>query len=369
VSELRRILFNDLSSLMSADDLAAVTRVLNSGWLILGNEVQGFETEWATRCGVPSAVGVGNGLDAIEIGLRSTGIGPGDEVITTPMTAVATVLGIMRAGATPVLADINPDTGLLDLASVERCLTPATRAVLVVHLYGQMRDMHLWEAFCAENNIELIEDCAQSHDASYEGRMAGSWGLFGAYSFYPTKNLGGAGDAGAIVTHDDNLASRARALRNYGQSDRYLHPHVGLNSRLDELQAAILSARLPRLAGWTARRREIAATYRDQISNPAVGLLAAPNAPENHVYHLFVLLTEKRAELQAHLRNCGIETLIHYPIPAHQQPSLTDLTRDPAGLGVAEAHSSRCLSLPCAPHLTDEDVLRVIEAVNTFKLS
>src|SRR5688572_23293299 len=229
----------------------AVVRTLESGWYILGKEVQQFERQWAQRCGVRHAVAVGNGLDAIEIALRALRIGPGDEVITTPMTAFASVLAIIRAGATPVLADIDPGTALLDRASVERCLTKKTKAIVLVHLYGQLRDMDRWKEFCQRHNVELIEDCAQSHAASSDGRVAGSFGRINAYSFYPTKNLGAMGDGGAVVTDDDELAMHAARLRNYGQKERYEHPELGMNSRLDEVQAAILSERLAWLDEWT----------------------------------------------------------------------------------------------------------------------
>ena len=361
------VVFNDFTDGDHTAELDAVRRVLDSGWLILGNELRAFERAWASRCRVGNAVGVGNGMDAIEIGLRGLGIGHGDEVITTPMTAVATILGILRAGATPVLADIDPKTGLLNPASAERCMGPRTKAVLLVHIYGQMRNMQGWTSLCDAHGILLLEDCAQSHDAEDEGRCGGDWGSFGAYSFYPTKNLGAAGDAGALVTEDDELAGLARSLRNYGQSSRYEHPFIGLNSRLDEVQAAILSAHLSRLSEWTARRRQVADAYRLQISSTAVTLLDAPEAPENHVHHLFVVLTDHRAQLQAHLANHGVETLIHYPIPVHRQPPFAQLARDPEGLCAAEAHALRAVSLPCAPHLTDDNVSRVAEIVNAFR--
>ena len=360
------VTFHNFAGADFTEELEAVRRVLDSGWLILGDEVRRFEQAWAARCGVGNAVGVGNGLDAIEVGLRGLGIGPGDEVITTSMTAVATVLAVIRAGAIPVLADIDPQTGLLDSVSVERCIGPRTRAVLLVHLYGQMRDMDRWSDLCRSRGVLLLEDCAQSHDARFDGRRGGGWGSFGAYSFYPTKNLGAVGDAGILVTDDDDLAVLAASLRNYGQSNRYEHPHVGLNSRMDEVQAAILSVRLSRLAAWTARRRQIAENYRAGINNPAVNLLNPPASPERHVNHLFVTLTPHRTQLQAHLAGLGVETLIHYPIPAHRQTSLASVRRDPQGLVASEAHSEQCLSLPCAPHLTDEMVERVISAVNKF---
>jgi dTDP-4-amino-4,6-dideoxygalactose transaminase len=229
-----------------------------------------------------------------------------------------------------------------------------------------MRNMELWADLCARHGLALLEDCAQSHDAQYAGRAAGSWGLFGAYSFYPTKNLGAAGDAGALVMSDAALAEQARMLRNYGQSSRYEHPLLGLNSRLDEVQAAILRARLARLAANTARRREIAGLYRDNVTNPYVRLMAAPLDPLNHVHHLFVVTTAHRAALQSHLTAAGIQTLIHYPVPAHRQESLASVRTDPEGMANSESHADQCLSLPCAPHLTDHDALRVVEAVNAF---
>lgn len=347
--------------------LGAMQRVLDSGHYVLGPEVTAFESAWAQRTGADHCVGVANGLEAIEIGLRALGIGPGDEVITTSMTAVATVLAILNAGATPVLADIDPSTALLDPASVERCLSPRTKAVLVVHLYGQMRDIAMWQNFCSAHSILLLEDCAQSHDAQDAGLFAGTAGEFGAYSFYPTKNLGALGDAGALITGNSALASTARQLRNYGQSTRYVHDIVGTNSRLDELQAAILLVRMQWLAGFTARRREIASRYHEEVESGAVELLAAPAASENHVYHLFVVRTSDRDRFRAHLESAQIETLIHYPIPVHQQVPMKGLRLDPQGMSHTEAHAALCVSIPGAPHLTDDQVSQVISAVNSFR--
>lgn len=348
-------------------ELNAAERVLKSGWYILGNEVKQFESAWAERCGVKHAVGVGNGMDAIEIGLRALGIGSGDEVITTSMTAFATVLAILRAGAVPVLADIDPETALLNIESVERCLSPRTKAVLLVHLYGQVRDMDAWVDFCASNHIELLEDCAQSHLASWKGKAAGSFGAWGAYSFYPTKNLGAPGDGGALITQSDDIANLARSLHNYGQGERYHHPVLGLNSRLDELHAAILSVRLSWLDSFTKRRREIARAYLKGITNTSVRLLANPLEEQNHVYHLFLILSDERERLSAFLKTRGIDNLSHYPIPIHFQPPCKNIRIDPHGLKQAELHASRCLSLPCHPQMDDEAVKKVIEAVNEFE--
>lgn len=346
---------------------AAFDRVMDSHHYILGPEVAAFEDEFAAASDVAHAIGVANGLDAIEISLRALGIGPGDEVVTTAMTAFASVLGIVRAGATPVLADIDPDTALLDPESVARCLSPRTRAVLPVHLYGQMRNLDQWRAFADEHGVALIEDCAQAHLARESGGAAGSFSPIAAFSFYPTKNLGAIGDAGAVVTSDPELAGTAKQLRNYGQAGQYEHVSLGLNSRLDELQAALLRARLAWLPEFTARRQAIADRYRAEISNAAIRLLAAPTEASAHVYHQFVVLSDDRYALANHLRDNGIGSLVHYPIPLHQQPACLDIARDPAGLTRAERHAVTCLSLPCHPGLSDADVTAVIEATASFR--
>lgn len=347
--------------------LGAARRVLESGWYVLGNEVAAFEKQWAQACGVAHSVGVGNGMDAIEIALRSLDIGPGDEVITTPMTAFATVLAILRAGATPVLADIDPDSALLSRESVQRCLSPKTKAVVLVHLYGQVRAMSAWSDFCQTAGIHLIEDCAQAHLATWQGKVAGSFGTAGAYSFYPTKNLGAPGDAGMLVTHTASLAERAARLRNYGQSVRYHHPELGMNSRLDEMQAAMLAERLKWLQPFTEHRRHIAAAYRSSIANPLVQQLAEPEEPAAHVYHLYVVTCPQRHELQAHLQKQGVQALIHYPVPVHEQVTCQAVKRDPQGLKTSENHAAQCLSLPCHPQMTEADIVQVIAAVNSFE--
>ena len=352
---------------LRAEEMRAALAVLESGWFILGERVRTFESEWASRIGAKHTIGVGNGMDAIEIGLRCLDIGPGDEVITTPMTAFATVLAIFRAGATPVLADIDPDTALLDRQSVERCISPKTRAVLLVHLYGQVREMNDWRKLASQERIHLLEDCAQSHLAMHDGACSGSIGTWGAFSFYPTKNLGAIGDAGALSTSDEEVAARARVLRNYGQSDRYRHPVLGLNSRLDELQAALLSVRLRKLDEFTQRRQQIAEAYRAQLQNPKVRLLSDPQSRDSHVYHLFVICCNDRDRLASHMKTRGVETLIHYPVPVHLQPPCRDVRCDPAGLVEAERHAAVCLSIPCHPFLSDAEVSTIIEAVNDFR--
>ena len=351
---------------LRAAELEAARRVLASGWYILGAEVETFEREWAARCDSRHAVGVGNGLDAIAIGLRCLGIGPGDEVITTPVTAFATVLAILQVGATPVLADVD-DCALLDIDSAARCISSSTRAVLPVHLYGRLGDMKRWQRFCRDAKIHLVEDCAQAHLARWRGRSAGSFGSFGAYSFYPTKNLGARGDAGAIVTSDATLSQSAARLRNYGQRERYRHDDIGVNSRLDELQAALLRARLAWLDQFTAQRRRVAQRLRAGFANPQVRPLPPAPEAEQDVHHLFVVNCGERDRLAQHLEARGVQTLVHYPLPIHFQQPCKELRRDPGGLARAETHARTCLSLPCHPQLSDEDVTRVVDAVNAFR--
>lgn len=363
------ILFNDFASepdSLRAAEVAAFERVARSGWYVLGPEVKKFESDWAVASGAAYAVGVANGMDAIEIGLRALGVGPGDEVITTPMTAFASVLGIVRAGATPVLADIEPATALLDPDSVRRCITRRTRAIMPVHLYGQLRNMDRLSELAAECGGYLVEDCAQAHGASLDGRRAGTFGAWGAFSFYPTKNLGALGDAGSLNTELQEVATAASVLRNYGQSERYHHPVLGLNSRLDEVQAALLSERLPYLAIFTERRRDIAEAYYAGIDSAGVRLLARPVERSSHVYHLFAVASAERDRLQQHLAARGVQTLIHYPVPVHCQPPCADVARDPAGLDAAERHAAECLSLPCHPQMSDAEIETVITAVNDF---
>jgi dTDP-4-amino-4,6-dideoxygalactose transaminase len=347
--------------------LVAVRRVLESGWYVLGTEVVEFEKQWAITCGAAYGVGVGNGMDAIEIALRALDIGPGDEVITTPMTAFATVLAIFRAGATPVLADIDFRTGLLSIESAKRCLTGRTRALVLVHLYGQIRAMDEWQCFCREHGLAFIEDCAQAHLAAWQGKGAGSFGHAGAYSFYPTKNLGAAGDGGMLVSNDATVAKRAGQLRNYGQESRYHHPVLGMNSRLDEVHAAMLKERLLYLPEFTQRRREIAHAYNTEIRNPHICLPAPPEEPDAHVYHLYAVTCKCRNELQKHLEANQVQSLIHYPIPIHHQEPCRTVARDPAGLPSSEQHAERCLSLPCHPQMTDADIQSVIRAANAFR--
>lgn len=347
--------------------ILACEKVLRSGWYILGNEVQQFEKKWADTCGVEHAVSTGNGMDAIEIGLRALGIGKGDEVITTSVTAFATILAIIRAGAEPIIADVDLNTGLLSLSSVKRCVSPRTKAILLVHLYGHVKDMDIWQEFSNDTGVYLLEDCAQSHLATWNGKSCGSFGLFGAFSFYPTKNLGAVGDGGALVTNNQKISDSASMLRNYGQSERYHHPLLGMNSRLDEIQAALLDATLPWLGEFTSVRRKIAIRYQTEIINPLIEHMEMPISSENHVYHLFVIKCKRRDQFQDFLKSNGISTHIHYPVPLHKQKSLTDVKCDPIGLVNAELLTSSCISIPCHPFLTHDQVNNVIKVINDFR--
>jgi dTDP-4-amino-4,6-dideoxygalactose transaminase len=349
-------------------ELESVERVLRSGWWVLGAEMESFEVEWASWLGVPFAVGCGNGMDAIEIGLRALGIGEGDEVITTPMTAFATVLAIYRCGATPVLADISSDSAMLDPESVKRCITPKTRAIILVHLYGRMGPVKELQEICNAHSIFLVEDCAQAHGAKSTSGPAGSFGEFAAWSFYPTKNLGAIGDGGALTSANPKIIEVAKSLRNYGQTVRYQHPLLGMNSRLDEIQAAILKVRLKQLNKWTEFRRLVASRYAQEINSPQIKVLPLPENRNEHVHHLFVITHPERDKLQVHLKNNGVEALIHYPIPIHHQESCKNIKMDPQGLKGAEKHALQCLSLPCHPGLTEKDVDQIISVVNGFGL-
>jgi dTDP-4-amino-4,6-dideoxygalactose transaminase len=341
---------------------AAIDRVIASGWFVLGPEVEAFEKEFAEASRVPHAVGVGTGTDAITLILRALDIGPGDEVITAPLSAAYSALAIMMAGARPVFADIDPERLTLDPRGVEAAITPRTRALLPVHLYGQAADMRPLEAIAARHNLALVEDAAQAQLATSDERPIGSIGIAAATSFYPTKNLGALGDGGAVLTRDAQLAARVKRLRNGGQTSRYHHEEAGANSRLDEMQAAILRARLPLLSRWTDRRRAIAARYRGGLAHAA--LTVPREYDRGHVYHLFPVLTGARDRFQQHMREQGIETLIHYPVPITRQPALVPAT--PAMCPVADRVCAQVVSLPLYPALSDEAVSAVVAAAASF---
>ena len=340
----------------------AIERVVSSGWYVLGPEVAAFEAEFAAAAGAAHAVGVGTGTDAIALILKGLDIGPGDEVITTPLSAAYTALAVMMVGARPVFADIDPARHTLAPAAVEAAITPRTKAILPVHLYGQAADLGGLGALASKHGLALVEDACQAHLATADGRPVGTVGAAGAFSFYPTKNLGCLGDGGAIVTGDAALAARLRRLRNGGQTNRYHHAEPGLNSRLDEMQAAVLRARLPFLQGWTARRRMLAARYRAGLAKASVTV--PPEIDPGHVYHLFVIRSTVRATLQAHLAERGVETLVHYPVPIPRQPALA--AQAPADCPEGNRACDEVLSLPLHPGLETADVDAVVASVCAF---
>jgi dTDP-3-amino-3,4,6-trideoxy-alpha-D-glucose transaminase len=352
-----RIPFVDLSAQL-APARRAIDDVIAEGYFVGGRRVESFERDFAAYCGGSmECVGVGSGTDAIELALRALGVGEGDEVITAANTCVPTVAGIEAAGAKAVLVDVLPQTATIDPDRLPRALTPRTRAVVPVHLYGRCADMAAIGAFAVEHGLLVLEDAAQAHGASFNGGHAGTHGHATAFSFYPTKNLGALGDGGAIVTADPEIAARARMLRSYGERKRYDSELRGRNSRLDALQAAVLSAKLPYLDQRNARRRELAAILRIELEG-VVGLL---DDDEGHVYHLFVIRSTRRDALRGALAAEGVETLVHYPRAIHQHPAYRDLGHE--GLGVSEQLAAEVLSLPLYPELSDETAREIAEAV------
>ena len=340
----------------------ALGEVLDSGRFVGGPPVERFEEAFAEFCGAAHAVGVASGTDAIALALRAVGAGPGTEVVTAAGTCVPTVAAIEQAGATPVLVDVGPVSRTLDPAAIEAVLTPRTRAVLPVHLYGQSADMGPILGVARARGLAVVEDAAQAHGASYRGRRAGVLGDAGAFSFYPTKNLGGLGDAGAVVTDDPRVAERVRRLAQYGEAERYRSVVSGTNSRLDALQAAILLVKLPHLGGWIARRRDLARGYLEGLAGLGIGLPAGIEGPES-ACHLFVVRVAERERFRAALAERGVETLVHYPRPIHRHPAYTTLARDPGDLRESERLAEEAVSLPLFPELTDGEAEAVIGAV------
>ena len=355
-----RIPFVDLRLTSDSDDVrSAIARVIDRAWFVLGPEVDAFEREFAAASGVPHAVGVGNGTDALALILRALGIGPGDEVITTPLSAAYTALAVVMTGARPVFADIDPVRLTLDPEAVARAITDRSAAILPVHLYGQPADMAALTTLAERTGLALVEDCCQAHLATCAGQPVGTFGAAGAFSFYPTKNLGALGDGGAVVTRDAALAARVARLRNGGQADRYRHVETGINSRLDELQAAILRARLPRLRARTDERRALARRYRSLLEGARVDV--PPEIDPGHVYHLFPIRSRGRDALQNQLRASGIETLVHYPFAISRQPAFA--SAEPADCPHAVRAASEVLSLPLYPGMPAQTITAVAEAV------
>ncbi|MBO5292296.1 MAG: DegT/DnrJ/EryC1/StrS family aminotransferase [Lachnospiraceae bacterium] len=338
--------------------------VLRSGWYVLGKEVAAFEEEFAAYTGAKYSIGVGNGLDALYLAFRVLGIGAGDEVIVQGNTYIASVMGITMNGATPVFAEPD-DYYSIDVSEIEKKITDKTKAILVVHLYGQATPMDEICALCKKYNLRLVEDCAQSHGAFYNGKMTGTFGDIGCFSFYPSKNLGAFGDGGAIVTDDESLAKDVKVYRNYGSEKRYYNKVVGVNSRLDELQAGLLRVRLAHMEELTKERQQIGARYLQEIQNPAIRL---PLLREgcNHVWHQFVIRCERREALIANLEEKGIGTIIHYPIPPHLSEAYGYLGFQEGDFPRTERLAKEVLSIPMYTGMTEEEQSRVIGALNDF---
>ena len=342
---------------------AAMERVVESGWYILGQEVAAFEQAFAQYCQTRHCIGVANGLEALTLVLQAWNFPPGSEVVVPSNTYIASVLSITQAGLVPVFVEPDPRTYLLDPTRIEVALTPHTKAILPVHLYGRSCDMTAINAIAQQHGLMVVEDAAQAHGSVCDGRRAGNLGHAAGWSFYPSKNLGALGDAGAITTNDDALADRLRALRNYGSARKYVNDYVGYNSRLDELQAAILSAKLPALDAENQRRRALARLYLTGITNPDVVLPPADQVDQN-VWHLFVVRHPRREEFRAYLLDKGIATDVHYPIPPHHQRAYAQFAH--LSLPISEQLHREVVSLPLNPTLTDEEIAYIIDTINSM---
>lgn len=342
----------------------AFERVMASGWFVLGPELDAFESEFAAYCGVRHCIGVGNGLDALHLILKAYDIGPGDEVIVPSNTFIATWLAVSHSGAKPVPVEANEATYNIDPLRIEAAITPRTRAIIPVHLYGQPADMDPILSIAGKYGLKVIEDASQAHGARYKSRRAGGLGNAAGFSFYPSKNLGALGDAGAVTTNDDDLAHRIRLLRNYGSETKYRHETLGINSRLDELQASILRIKLRHLDDWNKKRQEIADAYLNELQETGLSLPQVPEWAEA-VWHLFVVRTPDRDRLQHALAASGIQTLIHYPTPPHLQAAYKTTDMGEYSLPRTEEIHRQVLSLPMDPYLADDDLHQVITAVRS----
>jgi dTDP-4-amino-4,6-dideoxygalactose transaminase len=346
---------------------AAGRRVMESGWYILGEEVEAFEREFAAYCGAKHCVGVANGLDALILILRGYDIGPESEVIVPANTYIATWLAVSYVGATPIPIEPDFQTYNLDPKRIEDAITSRTRAIIPVHLYGQLAKMETIREIALRHGLKVIEDAAQAHGAAYAGKRAGNLGNAGAFSFYPTKNLGAFGDAGAVVTNDDVLAERVRVLRNYGSRAKYYNEVKGVNSRLDPIQASFLRVKLKCLDGWNGRRRDIARQYLDALSGCADLTLPGVTDGAEPAWHLFVVRHPLRDRLQEHLKNAGIGTLIHYPVPPHLSGAYADGNWKRGSFPITEELAGTLLSIPIGPHLGNDQVAFVIHTLQAFK--
>ena len=358
--------FSDLKKLnikYQSEINEAIKKVTESGWYILGKEVETFEKEFAEYCGVKYCIGVGNGLEALTLILKAWKFEKGDEVIVPANTYIASILAVSASGLTPVFVEPDINTYNIDPEKIEEKITPKTRAIMAVHLYGQAAEMSRINEIAKKHNLKVIEDAAQAHGAVYNGKRAGNLSDAAGFSFYPTKNLGALGDAGAITTNDDELAEKIKILRNYGAQIKYVNTYKGTNSRLDEIQAAILRVKLKYLNENNQKRREIARYYLENIKNEKIILPKIKNE-DSHVWHLFVIRTEKRDELQEYLQNNNIQTLIHYPVPPHKQEAYKEYNH--LTLPVTEKIHREVLSIPISPAMEEWEIKKVVEIINNY---
>lgn len=364
----RQIPFVDLRAQFdSIEDevVPAILATVKKGDYIMGENVALFESEFAAYCGTEYAIGVDSGTSALEMIVSAYGFGPGDEIITQANTFIATALGITYNGATPVLVEMDPDTFMIDPEAVEAAITPNTKAIMPVHLYGHPADMGPIMDIANRHNLIVIEDASQAHGARYNGQRVGGIGHIAGFSLYPGKNLGAYGDAGIITTNDEEIAEKLRLLRNYGSKKKYHHDSIGYNRRLDTLQASVLRTKLRHLDSWSAARRRNAAAYTERLADTHLILPKEADGVEP-VYHLYVVRTDRRDELMAHLAARGISAIIHYPIPIHQQPAYAHLGHKTGDFPITEAYAGQILSLPMFPELTNDDIDYIVDAVNEF---
>ena len=343
----------------------AFTRVLDSGWYILGKELEKFESEFASYCGSSFAIGVASGLDALTLIVKAYGFGVGDEIIVPSNTYVATVLAITNCGATPIFVEPNADTHLIEASNIEKSITDKTKAIMPVHLYGRVCDMDSICDLAKKNDLKVIDDAAQAHGAIYKGTRVGNLADATGFSFYPSKNLGAMGDAGAITTNDEKLANKIMALRNYGSQKRYHNKYKGLNSRMDELQAAVLRIKLSGLDEDNAARRRVAQLYSKMIRSTKIILPELPKDQEMHVWHLFVVRTDRRDQLKQYLDNNGIASQVHYPIAPHKQQCYSEYNK--LSMPIAEKLADEVLSLPISPVMSEQDIKKVVEVINGWQ--
>jgi dTDP-4-amino-4,6-dideoxygalactose transaminase len=359
--------FTDLSfqwRQIEAKALPDIRRLFEQSTFCLGPFVEGFEQAISDYLGIPHAIGVNSGTSALHLALIAAGIGPGDKVLIPSFTFVATAWAVLYVGATPVLCDVEEHSATIDLADAEARLNGGVRAIIPVHLYGQPADLAGVMAFAARHGLVVVEDAAQAMGARHDGRYAGTFGLCGCFSFYPAKNLGAAGEAGLIVTADDAIARRLRALRHHAQTERYLHAELGFNYRMEGLQGLVLGHKLPLLDGWTECRRTLVRAYRQRLAD--LPLILPEVVHHDHVFHLYVVRCKDRDRLRDYLRREAIETRLHYPIPLHAQPALARFVADPQSFPVAERYARECLSLPLFVGMTEAQVERVCEAIRQF---